>query len=204
VTDALLTVPPTRRIAAVHARRVWDSRGRPTVEVEVTTAAGARGRAIAPAGASTGSGEAVDLRDGGVAFGGLDVQRALAGNEAEVVNPRCEIVRIEGGPHQIEQMKIEGTFVGRNGKKIGNLRVGRHQGRIRAEVEGAVEVPWQGDQSAVGRPLIKPPIVRVKSPELIVIAVKSHDRPGAHPLVHVDRFRDLGSERRTAEREGAV
>jgi enolase len=84
VTDALLTVPPTRRIAAVHARRVWDSRGRPTVEVEVTTAAGARGRAIAPAGASTGSGEAVDLRDGGVAFGGLDVQRALAGIEAEI------------------------------------------------------------------------------------------------------------------------
>jgi enolase len=84
VTDALPTVPPTRRIAAVHARRVWDSRGRPTVEVEVATAAGARGRAIAPAGASTGSGEAVDLRDGGVAFGGLDVQRALAGIEAEI------------------------------------------------------------------------------------------------------------------------
>lgn len=84
MTDALPTVPPTRRIAAVHARRVWDSRGRPTVEVEVATAAGARGRAIAPAGASTGSGEAVDLRDGGVAFGGLDVQRALAGIGAEI------------------------------------------------------------------------------------------------------------------------
>jgi len=50
VTDTSSSVPPTRRIAAVQARRVWDSRGRPTVEVEVTTAAGARGRAIAPAG----------------------------------------------------------------------------------------------------------------------------------------------------------
>jgi len=53
------------RIARIHGRRVWDSRGRPTVEAEVELAGGATGRAIAPAGASTGSGEAVDLRDGG-------------------------------------------------------------------------------------------------------------------------------------------
>jgi enolase len=79
-------VPQTRRIAAVRARRVWDSRGRPTVEVDVETGTGARGRAIAPAGASTGSGEAVDLRDGGAAFGGLDVRRALAGVE-DVIAP---------------------------------------------------------------------------------------------------------------------
>jgi enolase len=65
-------------IQAVDGYRVWDSRGRPTVEVEVRLAGGARGRAIAPAGASTGSGEAVDLRDGGAAFGGLDVTRAIA------------------------------------------------------------------------------------------------------------------------------
>ena len=52
-----------RAIAEVHGRRVWDSRGRPTVEVEVALAGGIIGRAIAPAGASTGSGEAVDLRD---------------------------------------------------------------------------------------------------------------------------------------------
>ena len=65
-------------IADVAGRRVWDSRGRPTVEVTVTLADGAEGRAIAPAGASTGSGEAVDLRDGGDSFGGYDVRRALA------------------------------------------------------------------------------------------------------------------------------
>ena len=52
-------------IDAVIGRRVWDSRGRPTVEVEICTASGAMGRAIAPAGASTGSGEALDRRDGG-------------------------------------------------------------------------------------------------------------------------------------------
>jgi enolase len=65
-------------IAFIHARRVWDSRGRPTVETDVLLEGGAVGRAIAPAGASTGSGEALDLRDGGTAFGGYDVTRAIA------------------------------------------------------------------------------------------------------------------------------
>jgi enolase len=65
-------------ITAVRARRVWDSRGRPTVEAEVALAGGATGRAIAPAGASRGSREAIDLRDGGARFGGMDVTQALA------------------------------------------------------------------------------------------------------------------------------
>ena len=70
-------------ITDVRARRVWDSRGRPTVETDVALAGGARGRAIAPAGASTGSGEALDRRDGGSAFGGYDVRQAVAAvNEA--------------------------------------------------------------------------------------------------------------------------
>ena len=65
------------RIAHVRARRVYDSRGRPTVEAEVVLEGGGRGRAIAPAGASRGAREAIDLRDGGTAFGGLDVATAL-------------------------------------------------------------------------------------------------------------------------------
>ncbi len=65
-------------IVYVHGRRVWDSRGRPTVEAEIMLAGGAVGRAIAPAGASTGSGEALDRRDGGPAFGGYDVTQAVA------------------------------------------------------------------------------------------------------------------------------
>jgi len=69
----------TAAISALRGRRVWDSRGWPTVEVEVELACGARGRAIAPAGASTGAREAIDLRDGGDALGGLGVSRALAG-----------------------------------------------------------------------------------------------------------------------------
>ncbi len=65
-------------IERVFGRRVWDSRGRPTVEAEVHLHGGAWGRAIAPAGASTGSGEAVDLRDGGPRLSGYDVGAAVA------------------------------------------------------------------------------------------------------------------------------
>ena len=71
-------------IAFVHGRRVWDSRGRPTVEAEVLLEGGSVGRAIAPAGASTGSGEALDLRDGGEAFGGYDVTRAVGHVNGEI------------------------------------------------------------------------------------------------------------------------
>ncbi|MGE0733751.1 MAG: phosphopyruvate hydratase [Alphaproteobacteria bacterium] len=65
------------RITRVRGRRVWDSRGRPTVEAEVELTDGSIGRAIAPAGASTGAGEAIDLRDGGAPFGGMDVMQAV-------------------------------------------------------------------------------------------------------------------------------
>lgn len=65
-------------IKGVTARRVWDSRGNPTVEVDVRLANGTLGRAIAPAGASRGSREAIDLRDGGAALRGMGVSRALA------------------------------------------------------------------------------------------------------------------------------
>lgn len=65
-------------IQSIHARRIWDSRGRPTIEAEVALAGGGVGRGVAPAGASRGTREAIDLRDGGAAFGGFDVRRAIA------------------------------------------------------------------------------------------------------------------------------
>ena len=65
-------------IQSVKGRRVWDSRGNPTVEVDVRLESGAMGRAIAPAGASRGTREAVDLRDGGGALRGMGVDRAVA------------------------------------------------------------------------------------------------------------------------------
>ncbi len=73
-------------IETLRARRVWDSRGLPTLEAEVGLAGGALGRAIAPAGASRGSREALDLRDGGERLQGRDVRKALA-SVAEVIAP---------------------------------------------------------------------------------------------------------------------
>jgi enolase len=95
-------------IASVRGRRVWDSRGRPTVEAEVALAGGALGRAIAPAGASTGSGEAVDLRDGGEAFGGYDVTRAVAAvNEAVALALR--------GIDAADQAALDARLIGLDG-----------------------------------------------------------------------------------------
>jgi enolase len=70
------------RITSVHARQVLDSRGNPTVEVEVV--AGRRGRAIVPSGASTGVHEAVELRDGGNAWSGKGVSTAVANVNGEI------------------------------------------------------------------------------------------------------------------------
>ena len=77
-------VMASTRIAAIRGRRVFDSRGRPTVEADVVLESGIFGRAIAPAGASRGSTEAVDLRDGGVRLGGMDVTRAISHVEGPI------------------------------------------------------------------------------------------------------------------------
>ncbi len=95
-------------VAAVKARRVWDSRGRPTVEAEVALAGGARGRAIAPAGASRGTHEAVDRRDGGRRLGGLDV----AGAVAAVNGP---IAQALSGMDAREQAAIDAALVALDG-----------------------------------------------------------------------------------------
>lgn len=65
-------------ISSLQGRRVWDSRGVPTVEVEIKLENGASGRGIAPSGASKGTREALELRDGGEAMGGNDVRQAVA------------------------------------------------------------------------------------------------------------------------------
>ncbi|MDQ3572654.1 MAG: phosphopyruvate hydratase [Actinomycetota bacterium] len=72
------------RIDRIHARQILDSRGNPTVEVEVTVASGAWGRAAVPSGASTGGFEATELRDGGAAWAGKGVSRAVANVNGEI------------------------------------------------------------------------------------------------------------------------
>jgi enolase 1/2/3 len=71
-------------IERLHARQILDSRGNPTVEVEVGLRSGARGRAAVPSGASTGEFEATELRDGGERWGGKGVSRAVANVDGEI------------------------------------------------------------------------------------------------------------------------
>jgi enolase len=71
-------------VADVRARQILDSRGNPTVEVDVRLESGAFGRAAVPSGASTGQFEAVELRDGGEAYGGKAVTQAVANVDGEI------------------------------------------------------------------------------------------------------------------------
>jgi enolase len=95
-------------IADLRGLRVWDSRGNPTVEAVVVTARGAVGRAIAPAGASRGRREAVDLRDGGTRLRGMDVARAVA----HVGGPIRERVR---GMEVADQAAVDAALVALDG-----------------------------------------------------------------------------------------
>jgi len=72
------------QIEKVHARQILDSRGNPTVEVELALRSGATGRAAVPSGASTGEFEATELRDGGSAFGGKGVTKAVGNVNGEI------------------------------------------------------------------------------------------------------------------------
>jgi enolase len=73
-------------IASAHARQILDSRGNPTVEVDVRLESGAFGRAAVPSGASTGQLEAVELRDGGAEYGGKAVTKAVANVDGELAD----------------------------------------------------------------------------------------------------------------------
>ncbi|WDR02438.1 phosphopyruvate hydratase [Devosia algicola] len=98
-------------IIQTSARRVWDSRGNPTVEVEVTLANGAVGRAIAPAGASRGTREAVDLRDGGTALKGMNVSAA-------VNNVTTRIAPLLRGMDASDQFGVDAALVDIDGTRL--------------------------------------------------------------------------------------
>jgi enolase len=91
-------------ISRVIAREVLDSRGTPTVEVDVILADGALGRALVPSGASTGSNEALELRDGDARFGGLGVMKA-------VENVHREIAPAIVGLPALEQQSVDETLI---------------------------------------------------------------------------------------------
>ena len=84
------------RIARVGARRLWDSRGNPTVEVEIEVESGAVGRAAVPSGASTGVHEAVELRDGDKAnYVGKGTSRRVCGYNQNSCSRRCPQGRVK-------------------------------------------------------------------------------------------------------------
>jgi enolase len=95
-------------IERIHARQILDSRGNPTVEVEVSLDTGVMGRAAVPSGASTGEFEATELRDGGEVWAGKGVSRA-------VHNVNDEIARALTGARATEQGAIDRTLVDLDG-----------------------------------------------------------------------------------------
>jgi enolase len=95
-------------IERVHARQILDSRGNPTVEVEVGLRSGARGRAAVPSGASTGEFEATELRDGGERWMGKGVTRAVA-------NVDGEIAQALRGLEAREQAAVDGALIALDG-----------------------------------------------------------------------------------------
>ena len=95
-------------ITAVHAREVFDSRGNPTVEVDVALESGASGRAMVPSGASTGAFEAVELRDGGSRLRGKGVLKAVANAAGEL----ADAVR---GLDAADQRAVDGALIDADG-----------------------------------------------------------------------------------------
>ena len=96
-------------IEQLAARQIFDSRGNPTIEVELVLAGGARGRAAIPSGASTGEFEATELRDGGSAYGGKGVTRAVANVNEEIAR---ELIGSDGSDQQAldrRLIELDGT-----------------------------------------------------------------------------------------------
>lgn len=128
------------RIDRIRGRRVWDSRGRPTVEAEVHLRNGVRGRAIAPAGASMGTGEALDLRDGGPRFAGMDVGKACAAINDLISNEL-------GGCDIADQQTLDNRLVALDGtpnrsRLGGNAMVATSMALVHAAAAAAGKPLW--------------------------------------------------------------
>ncbi len=128
-------------IAQVKGRRVWDSRGRPTVEAEVRLTGGAVGRAIAPAGASRGRGEAVDLRDGGDRFGGFDVRTAVAHVNGEIATALCGADA--AGQEAVDRILVDLDGTPDKGRLGGNALIAVSMAVAHAAAAAAGEPLWR-------------------------------------------------------------
>ncbi len=143
---------PDTAITNIHARRVWDSRGRPTVEADVRLAGGALGRAIAPAGASRGSREAIDLRDGGDALGGMDVSRAVASVNGEIAGRLTGLDATRQDDIDAQLITLDGTP--NKARLGGNATIAVSMACLHAAAEAHGEPLWR--YLAQGRPVTLP------------------------------------------------
>jgi enolase len=126
-------------IELVHARQILDSRGNPTVEVDLVLRSGAAGRAAVPSGASTGEFEAVELRDGGDAWGGKGVAKAVHNVNAEL----AEAVR---GIDAADQEAVDRAMLDLDGTP--------NKGRLGANASGGVpRAPATAPAAEAGLPL---------------------------------------------------
>ena len=96
-------------IQSIHARQILDSRGNPTVEVEIALESGARGLAAVPSGASTGEFEAVELRDGGEAWAGKGVTKAVDHVNGEIARALVGARAAEQGALDETMIELDGT-----------------------------------------------------------------------------------------------
>jgi enolase len=96
-------------ISSIHARQILDSRGNPTVEVEVTLESGARGLAAVPSGASTGEFEAVELRDGGDAWAGKGVSAAVDNVNGEIAEALWGADAADQAALDARMIELDGT-----------------------------------------------------------------------------------------------
>lgn len=151
-------------ITAVRGRRVWDSRGRPTVEAEVQLAGGAWGRAIAPAGASTGSGEALDLRDGGARLGGFDVMRAVGNVNGEIAGALAGLDAAD--QEQVDRTLIELDGTPQKARLGGNATIAVSMAAMHAAAAAAGQPLWA--YAANGGP------VRIPVPEIQIFGGGAH------------------------------
>ena len=128
-------------ITKIRGRAVWDSRGRPTVEADVWLENGGFGRAIAPAGASTGAGEALDLRDGGTRLGGWGVSKAVA-NVNDIIGPALK--GMDGGDQSaVDRRLIELDGTTARKKLGGNAMIAVSMAVAHAAANGAGLPLWQ-------------------------------------------------------------
>ncbi|MEI6396742.1 MAG: phosphopyruvate hydratase [Candidatus Taylorbacteria bacterium] len=97
-----------KKIKSVHAREILDSRGNPTVEVDIALSDGSSGRAAVPSGASTGSHEAIELRDGGTRYGGKGVKKAVENVNSKIATA---IVSKGFGGTKFDQATLDKTLI---------------------------------------------------------------------------------------------